>query len=62
MTEPKHKHARDLSPAEYAATLNKLRRGQPTAPQPVDTPQRSAKDMSEREREEWFQEHRRKFQ
>jgi hypothetical protein len=61
MTEPKH--ARDMTADEYAATLSKLRRGPATAapPQPVDQPERTAKTMSEQERAEWLQNHRRKF-
>jgi hypothetical protein len=58
MTEPKH--AKDMSPAEYEATLSKLRRGPATAAVPL--PEKHARDMSEQERAEWFQNHRRKFQ
>jgi hypothetical protein len=60
MTEPNEKRAKDFSPAEYEAKLAELRRGSPMAPQP--SPEKHARDMTERERAEWLRDHKRKFQ
>jgi hypothetical protein len=57
MTEPKL--AKNMSPEEYKAKLAELRRGPPPQPLPVETPTRSAKDMSEHERSEWLANYRR---
>jgi hypothetical protein len=61
MTEPTiDKKARDMTPEGYKAKLAELRRGPP--PPPVTLPERHARDLSESERREWLQAHRRKFQ
>lgn len=59
MTE-QPKHARDMMPAEYAAKLAELRRGQPPSAPP--SPEKHARDMSASEKSEWLAAHRRKFQ
>ena len=64
MTEPTidTKKARDMTPEEYKARLAELRRGAPLQPLPVETPTRSAKDMSEKERAEWLANYKRGLQ
>jgi hypothetical protein len=55
------KHARDMTPAEYAATLAELKKGQPKPPQPSPEKHVHARDMSDWEKSEWFAEHRRRW-
>ena len=57
------KNARDMSDQEKRAFLEACRKldAAPKPPPPVETPTRSAKDMSAQEQAEWLQEHRRKF-
>jgi hypothetical protein len=51
------KHVKDSTPAEAAATLAALKRGQlPEPPPPADGPKK-AKEMSEQERAEWLRDY-----
>ena len=58
MTEPKH--ARDMSPQDDQKKLAELTRGQPPEPQPL--PEKRANQMTERERQEWLAEHKKRHQ
>jgi hypothetical protein len=51
------KHARDMDEAERQAALTELKRPKPE-PMPID---KTAKEMTEAERDEWLREHIRRF-
>jgi hypothetical protein len=50
------KHARDMSEAERKAALAEIKRPKPE-PMPLD---RTAKEMTETERQEWLREHKKR--
>ena len=52
------KKAKDMNPDERAAALQSIKRGPP--PVPVETTKR-ATEMTELERQEYLQEHRKRF-
>ncbi len=52
------KRAKDMTPQEAATKLAELRKGPPPEPMPID---KTAKEMSPREREAWLREHARRF-
>jgi hypothetical protein len=54
------KKARDMDEAERAATLAALKRGPKPDPVPLPDGQKRAADMTERERQEWLAEHKRR--
>jgi len=56
------KHARDMSPAERDAFIAQCKKLESASAQSTPVDSRSAKDMSETERQEWLREHKRKFQ
>jgi hypothetical protein len=58
----KYKHLRDCTPEEAAAQLAAIKRGAPAEPPPLPDGQKRAAEMTERERQEWLAEHKRKFQ
>jgi hypothetical protein len=55
------KHIREMSPQEQAETLARLKRGSLPEPPPLPDGQKRAKDMSEREQQEWLSEHKRRW-
>ena len=57
-TDPEPKMARDMTPAEAAATLAAIKRGPKPKPMPVD---RKASDMNDAERREWLAEYARRM-
>jgi hypothetical protein len=59
MTESTPKHARDMTPEEYATALSKLRRGPATAAAPLPT--KHARELTEAERAEWLRDYKRKL-
>jgi hypothetical protein len=53
------KHVRDMSEAERAAALAELRKGPAPEPMPID---KTAREMTSRQRGEWLKEHARRFE
>ena len=55
------KRAATMTEQEKQAFLAQCRKIAGASPPPVETPTRTARDMTPEQRAAWFQEHRRKF-
>jgi hypothetical protein len=53
------KRASDLTPAQRDQLFEEIKKGPPIEPLPL--PEKSAREMSERERDEWLSEHKKRW-